>query len=163
MNRQNVLNVIVFLSFFLIGTTSASADDNSRAYMMMRVFQQSYISANVPDSADFSRFLNRDLCEYFKKQLRKPVSIECELLRKEPTQSGVSCPKYYAWVVVFDGTQRINSGAVRLAAVDKKRFEITDFLSVDEIMANPDLVETVFPILLCPDIRKRAGLGGPSA
>lgn len=83
-----------------------------------------------------------------------------ELLRKEPTQSGVAYPKYYAWVRVHrdDG---LLEGAVRLAAVDDEKFEVTNFevthfLGAREIVTSPRLIEPVFPQPLHQTIRDRA-------
>ena len=77
-----------------------------------------------------------------------------ELLRKGPTQSGVAYPKYYAWVRVHrhDG---LLEGAVRLAAIDDQRFEVTHFLPAQEIVASPG-IESVFPEPLRQTIRDRS-------
>src|SRR6266550_7076938 len=64
---------------------------------------ESHIRANVPDERDFDKFLKRDLEQYFKDTLQKTVTVEFELLRKEPTQTGIAYPKFYAWVTIRDG------------------------------------------------------------
>ena len=69
-----------------------------------------------------------------------PTSVRYELLRKEPTQSGVAYPKYYAWVTMDTSAGPVE-GAVRLAAVDRERFEVTDFCSSSDIRTNPGGVD----------------------
>ncbi|KQV50348.1 hypothetical protein ASC95_13275 [Pelomonas sp. Root1217] len=78
------------------------------------------------------------------------------MLRDEPTQSGVAYPKYYAWVRYKVGVMKQQQGAVRLAAIDKLRFEVTDFLSAAVIKADSQAVERVFPRPLVPMILARA-------
>ena len=78
---------------------------------------ESHIRANVPDEKDFDKFLKRDLEQYFKDALQKTVTVEFELLRKGPTQTGIAYPKFYAWVTIRDGVKVIDQGAVRVAAV----------------------------------------------
>jgi hypothetical protein len=46
-------------------------------------------------------------------------------------------------------------GAVRLAAVDRTHFEITTFMSAEEVLANPSAVETVFPALLIDTVKSK--------
>lgn len=81
------------------------------------------------------------------------------MLRAAPTQSGVSYPKYYAWVMVKSGTGVILvQGAVRLAAIEKVRFEVTSFISSKEIQAAPEKLNPVFPSLLIPNIRELSSI-----
>src|SRR5688572_13387656 len=79
---------------------------------------ESHIRGNVPDEKDFDKFLKRDLEKYFKDVKQKTVTVDYELLRKGPTQSGIAFPKFYAWVTVRDGAVVIEQGAIRVAAVD---------------------------------------------
>src|SRR6266571_4747904 len=117
----------------------------------------SHIEANVPAQKDFRRFLIRDLESYFAVSLGKPVRVDYELLRDAPTQSGVSYPKYYAWVKIFDGNKLISEGAVRVAAIERVRFEVTNYLSKDDIRRDTQAVVKVFPKVLSDSIRSRAG------
>jgi len=71
--------------------------------------------------------------------------VKYEFLRNGPTQSGVAYPKYYLWVIVSDKNKTIKSGAARVAAIDKKYFEVTNFLPVEEIMRNIEAIYSVFP------------------
>lgn len=68
-------------------------------------------------------------------------------------------PKYYAWVKA--GTTPLpKEGAVRVAAIDQTSFEVTNFVSAEEIRKDPGSIESVFPKLLCPAIRRKAGVPG---
>lgn len=119
--------------------------------------QRAHIEANVPQSGDFERFLKRDLLAYFNQSGGSSVtSVEVQPLRVGPTQSGVAYPKFYLWVKALAGTAVQQEGAVRVAAIRRTRFEVTDFLSVAGIQAKPSEVGTVFPAALVPAILKRA-------
>jgi hypothetical protein len=118
----------------------------------------SHIKANVPDEKDFRDFLIRDLQSYFKDTLNKTVRAEYELLRDAPTQSGVAYPKFYAWVKIFEDSRLIDEGAVRLAAIEKKYFDVTDYLSKRDIEEKPAVLERIFPRALVEFIKKRAGI-----
>ena len=120
--------------------------------------QRSHIEGNVPSPDLFDVLLERDLLEYFHKELSKPVSkVKFRLLRDGPTQSGVAYPKYYLWVLVINGSEKITEGAVRVAAIDKKRFDVTNFVNKKEIQNNPEQLSLIFPKLLVPSILTAAG------
>jgi len=129
----------------------------------MRLIQKSHIDANVPREEDFSAFLIRYLTSYFEPIHGKGLKIEYELLRALPTQSGVSYPKFYAWVTINRDGKVLDQGAVRLAAIRKERFEITHWLSKADIQHNPDSIKTIFPAALFPAIRSKAQLDLPQA
>ena len=116
---------------------------------------ESHIRANVPEEKDFDKFLKRDLEKYFKHTKQKPVTVEYELLRKEPTQSGIAYPKFYAWVTVRDGAAVVEQGAVRVAAVEKKSFDVTHFVSEAEIKRAPAALDEIFPLPVANKIRER--------
>ena len=119
--------------------------------------QQSHISGNLPDTfEEFQVILKRDLESYFQKHLGRQVTIEYVLLRKAPTQSGVSYPKFYAWIIAKQSGKIIESGAVRVAAIEKARIEVTDFVSRKEILNNPSSIDSIFPKALCDGIRNQA-------
>ena len=119
----------------------------------------SHVQAHVPDAKDFRAYFIRDASAYLTKKAGKPVAADYELLRDGPTQSGVAYPKFYAWVRATDGDKRlVFEGAMRLAAIEKKRFEVTDFLTKQEIVAAPTRIEEMFPRLLLPKIREKAGI-----
>jgi hypothetical protein len=115
-----------------------------------------HVRANEPEAGNFDTFLNRDLKLYFLKQQPQVTRIEYELLRQGATQAGMSYPKYHAWVRVYEGQKIIEEGAVRVAAVEKTDFDVTHFLSKEEIKKSPSLINSIFPAALCPDIISRA-------
>jgi hypothetical protein len=55
-----------------------------------------HIEANVPEQKNFRTYLTRDLNSYFASASSQPVSVEYDLLRDYPTQTGIAYPKYYA-------------------------------------------------------------------
>jgi hypothetical protein len=81
------------------------------------------IVGNVPEPDDFDRLLTRDLETYFVHQTGKTVTVTYELLRDMPSQAGMAYPKYYAWVRVFDGATKVQSGVVRVEAMEKTTAE----------------------------------------
>ncbi len=113
---------------------------------------QSHISGNSPDKSDFDHKLKRDLESYFSATMSNSVSIEFEYLREGATQSGVSYPKYYLWVTIFDDDKKKDDGAIRVAAIEKTRFEVTDFLSRGKI--NENNIYSVFPAPVCERIKE---------
>jgi hypothetical protein len=80
------------------------------------------------------------------------------MLREGATQSGVSYPKFYAWVVFPLAGGEARRGAVRLAAIDAERFEVTNFISEDEVKRNPDRIYKIFPRPVCERIKAKAGI-----
>lgn len=121
--------------------------------------QASHIEANVPAQGSFDVFLKRDLLAYFRGTETTPTtSLEYELLRDAPTQSGVSYPKYYLWVRVRSGSSVLKEGAARVAAIERKRFEVTNFMSRSSIQSSPSEVGAVFPAALVPSVLSRAGV-----
>jgi len=119
---------------------------------------QSHVDANVPSSDQFHVLLKRDLHAFFRAARGTEVAVDYELLRPGPTQSGVAYPKYYLWARVRNAPGvLVDEGAVRVAAVDRKRFDVTDFVSKRDIQSNPTAVEQVFPKALADGIRSRAG------
>lgn len=100
--------------------------------------------------------MTRDLKFYLDRHSQMNLRVEYELLRQGPTQTGIAYPKYYAWVKGFDGSRVVLEGAARIAAIEKTRFEITDFLSRQEIDTSPSKVEKTFPAALQANIINRA-------
>lgn len=131
------------LYLFLIGFIVIS--NFAHAQSFQGTIAESHIEANVPDAADFDEFMLRDLKAYFTKQAGQTVQVKFEFLREGPMQTGVAYPKSYLWVRLIAKDKSVREGAVRVAAIEKKRFEVTDYMSASEIKKNPDTVYRVFP------------------
>lgn len=100
--------------------------------------------------------MRRDLATYFAQVRKKKIAqVEFQLLRDAPTQSGPAYPKFYASVVVAGGKSPQDRGAVRLAAIDKKRFEVTDFVSEEMIREDPDSIYQLLPAPVCEKIKAK--------
>ena len=119
------------------------------------LLQQSHVQANSPEPAQFHALLKRDLNSYFAAKYKQKFTLQYEMLRHGPTQCGAAYPKYYVWITLRFAQSSIG-GAVRVAAIDKVKFQITDFVSADQIRKRPTDIETVFPALLCPAILQHA-------
>jgi hypothetical protein len=118
---------------------------------------QSVIDANVPAQAAFDALLQRDLTAYFRATgSPTATAVEWTLLRQQPTQSGISYPKYYAWVRVLDGRKTIAQGALRFAAAERTHFEVRNFVSAAEANTDPERVSWWFPAPLVDGILARA-------
>jgi len=120
----------------------------------MLEISRSHIDANVPAPEDFDKFMRRDLTDYFAATF-KGLPVQYELLRDAPTQSGVAYPKYYLWVTIGGGKSPQQRGAVRVAAIEKKRFEVSDFISEDAIKQDPTGIYRVFPAPVCEKINTK--------
>ncbi len=97
----------------------------------------------------------RDLTSYFGAIHRGEVSVQYEFLRQGPTQSGVSYPKYYFWVKVTRAGSVIDEGAIRCAAVETTRFEVTDFLTKTSLQKDLTQAASVFPAGVCERIAEK--------
>jgi hypothetical protein len=99
----------------------------------------------------FDSLLKRDLEKYFSTK-SKQVVVKWEFLREGPTQIGVAYPKYYLWTKVYTDDKLFKEGAVRVAAIDRTRFDITDFVSIKEINSHSQDIYTIFPRAVCEKI-----------
>ncbi len=120
--------------------------------------QEDHIAANVPTREHFASYLERDLLAHFRSEFSPEVkSVTWELLREGATQSGVAYPKFYLWVRVTSKGGPLVEGAVRVAAVDRKGFDVTHFIPSKDVLADPQAVSSTFPSALIPAIKSRAG------
>jgi hypothetical protein len=116
---------------------------------------ESHIEANVPKGKLFDEFLERDLTNYFCREAMD-CTVKYEFLREGPTQTGLSYPKYYLWVKKLKGTAVTDEGAVRVAAVDQNGFDVTHFLSREQISASRSQVASIFPAALVDKIVQKS-------
>jgi len=117
---------------------------------------RSHIDANVPEQAHFDEYLRRDLTAYFTAVDSSVTDVKYDLLRKAPTQVGVGFPKYYAWIAIHSERSGLEQGVVRLAAEDRAKFEVTTFLTSNEVLSRPQRVLDQFPPALNGEILRRA-------
>jgi hypothetical protein len=128
---------------------------------LIRQLQQSHIEGNVPREADFDGLLRRDLMGYFATGDGPAHEVSYELLRKGPTQTGIAYPKVYAWVRIRREGHPTREGAVRLAAIDRQRFEVMPFVDQSEIRRDPSGLDDVFPPPVASAIKIRLGSAAP--
>jgi hypothetical protein len=119
---------------------------------------ESHIAANVPSTNDFRPFLIRDLTAYLKPNHGDKLTVDYELLRDGPTQSGVAYPKFYLWLRATNAEKTVIEGAVRVAAIDKKRFDVTDFVPRSEIVSHPESLARIFPQAVIEKIHAKTGV-----
>jgi hypothetical protein len=115
----------------------------------------SHVRANVPDEKDFDSFLKRDLESYFKELKKKSVVVEYQLLRNGPTQSGTAFPKFYIWVMIKENGALLEDGAVKVAAMEKKRFEVYDYLTRADIERDVERIYQIFPRPVADKIKEK--------
>jgi hypothetical protein len=115
-----------------------------------------HIAAHVPADEDFDTFMVRDLRFFLGARAEEEVTFE--LLREGPTQSGVSNPKFYLWVRALSADGNLTSGAARVAAIDRLRFEVTNFVSREDIVSGAADPALIFPAALVDRIQRRASL-----
>lgn len=106
--------------------------------------------------ARLDSILRRDLGEYFAKREGAPVRVEFSYLRRGPTITGLSYPKYYLWVTARDSARSavLAEGAARVAEIDGTA-EVTHFFPRAAIEREPASLDSVFPARVIPEIRKR--------
>jgi hypothetical protein len=115
---------------------------------------KSHVSANVPPDSSFLQLLNRDVSLFMTNRYSRTTSVTVEFLRQAATQSGVAYPKFYLWVIVTDSTMHnvLGQGAIRVAAIEKELFRITDYLTKEDITQSPDSIYLIFPKPVCEKI-----------
>jgi hypothetical protein len=117
---------------------------------------ESHIAANVPSANDFRPFLIRDLTAYLKPAHGDGLTVNYELLRDGPTQTGIAYPKFYLWLRATNAEKAVIEGAVMIAAIDKKRFDVRNFVPRSEIISHPDSIARIFPQALIEKIHAKA-------
>jgi hypothetical protein len=154
-----MLTLIAPLTLVFVASTSLAAEQQPSAAEMERMMaevQASHIAGNVPPDASFMTLLQRDVRAYLVANRLPSESVEIEPLRRVATQSGVSYPKYFVWIRAVDGDGRRIAGAMRVAAIDRIGFDVTDFTSAASIRSDPTSLASSYPALLIPAIRQHA-------
>lgn len=144
---------LLLMSAALAAQTPISPTELERG---MADLQASHIAANVPSDADFMIFLRRDVLAHLAFRGLPHTALSIEALRKGPTQSGVSYPSFYLWVRAGAADGSSTTGAMAVRAIGRVRFEVTDFITADEVRSNPNVLPSIFPAALIPNITARA-------
>jgi hypothetical protein len=131
------------------------ADRQFMGMIMAAIIQSSHIAGNVPEDKDFDAFLLRDLTAYFQSQAGEKPVVTYELLYDKPAQVGVGYPRFYLWVTVTNPDRTMTTGAMSVAAMDRKEFGLVTFLPRDKIHAHPEALNS-FPQILHDKIRAKA-------
>lgn len=141
--------IILPLAFgFLLAVTTVTAQDNPLAEA-----QRSHVDANVPDEKDFDRMLQRDITAYVTDRADGKINVTVELLRIGATQSGVALPKFYVWIEKRSANGVLmEQAAARIAAIERKRFEVIQYYKREQMVAEPELIKKVFPAAVCEKI-----------
>jgi len=155
-SRKGTIKSVIHKRVLVLSLCSASLLGCHSRQDALTAVAESHIEANIPPQELVDQLLARDLKNYFCRD-GKDCKIEYEFLRDGPTQSGTSYPKYYLWVKTIKGNTVAEEGAVRVAAVERKGFEVTHFLSREQISQSPSQVASVFPTALVDKINQKAG------
>ena len=136
----------------LLAAASAACSQNPLSRALA-----SHVDENVPDAQEFDAILKRDITAYMTDSADKDISVSVELLRDRPTQSGVALPKFYIWIEKRNASGRLmESAAARIAAIEKKRFDVVQYYDRKRILAEPELMQKVFPDDVYEKILKKA-------
>lgn len=139
------LVILTAITMLVVGCAKSEPSEDELAEQTMRDIAESHIQGNVPADKDFRAFLERDLAAYFGHRAGKQVTVDYEMLRDGPTQTGIGYPKFFAWVSVREADRVLEEGAVVLAAVDKKSFSVNDYHEASSIKQAPLTVRDSFP------------------
>ncbi len=150
---------IFIFSFFvyLSGCRLISSENKINEQKIVEEVRRSHIVGNVPATKeDFDKIMDRDLTDFFKKRYPKFSSVSYVLLRNAPTQSGISYPRFYAWIEIKENEKTIEAGAVNVAFIERKSIDVREFITAKEVNEDRDMPERVFPAALCDSIREKA-------
>ena len=161
MRRFRGVSILCCLGLLMVRISFAQEVPSEKGQAPIHDIGRSHIDANVPPGSDFDRILRRDLAAYFASDANPDPDVSYELLRDGPTQSGVAYPKFYAWVRVLQESQPTREGAVRLAAIERRQFEVLQFVERSEVERNPSGLDRMFPPPVVAAIKARAGAGTP--
>ena len=118
---------------------------------------RSHVDANVPPPDKFQAMLRRDLALYFQKSKAEKVTVEPDASSWSHAERTLVPEVLRLGAVRVSGRLR-EEGAVRLAAVERKRLDVTDYLSATAIRKRPASLEQVFPRPVAARIRQRLAL-----
>ena len=147
-----ILVALVWVHFGPLSSPAAEQDMTEDQFVQS--LADSHIQGNVPADKDFLPFLQRDLNVHFGGQAGTPAVQRVEMLREGPTQSGVSYPHFYLWVMLLDGREAV----VAVDAIDKKRFQVDQVFFAAEIATNQEVMNGKLPPPVAASALKRLKL-----
>lgn len=153
---HTLITPVALISIASTGWAAEEQQSTAAIERPMAELQASHNADNMPPDASFMTILRRDILAYLAANRLPSKSVDIELLRKGATQSGVSYPKYYVWIHATDEAQHQVAGAMRVAAVDRAQFDVTDFTPAASIRSDPASLASIYPALLIPSIRQHA-------
>lgn len=121
--------------------------------------QRSHINANTPVPSDFDRILRRDLQSFAETRRSGATLRSVEHLREGATQAGTGYPKFYAWAELAS-PEGLESGAVRLTAIKRQEFHVSDFVPCADARAHPSRTREIFPAPVAQAIDSRIERNG---
>jgi hypothetical protein len=158
-NLGMMMRALASMAVLIVASAGWAAEQQPFTADMQRTIanlQANHIDANAPPDASFTVLLQRDVQGYLVANGLPSQGVEIEPLRKGATQSGASYPKYYIWIRAADKAGHHIAGAMRVAAIDRVRFDVTDFTPTATIRSNPASLASIYPALLIPAIRQHA-------
>ncbi len=139
------MSITLIFVLFSLGCSSDQPENKNTQAEVMNLIQKSHIEANVLPTDLFDSCMQRDLSSYFSKEFNGNVTVDYQMLRDSPTQAGLSWPKYYVWVIIKKQGIIKGKGAARVAAINKERFEVFQFISAEDIENNSTQLNEYFP------------------
>jgi hypothetical protein len=158
MNLLQLIGSLALLFFSAPTLASEQRQPMANAERSIAELQASHIAAHEPTETNFMALLQRDVQAYLAARSLPSENVKIEALRKGATQSGVSFPKYYIWIRATDETRHSVEGAMRVAAIEQVRFDVTHFTPVASIRSDPSSLTSIYPAALIPAIHKHAGV-----
>lgn len=148
--------IICSLAIFLLATSPCKAQTSPEKtnHQIINESQRSHVDGNIPDAQIFDSLLTSDLEKFFTP-LYGSQTMHWEFLREGPTQSGVSYPKFYLWVNLNNKGKLVSEGAVRVEAIDKIRFNVTDYVDINQIKKKSKDIHMIFPGPVCDKIEAK--------
>ena len=148
--------IVALASILAIGAVFVlRITDYNRRSRVIDDLLQSHIDANVPPDSLFGQFIRRDLAKYFQLSPDSDLTVQFDLLRRGPTQVGISYPKFYLSVRITRRRQLLKEGYARVAAVNREGFDVTDFIPRAAVLADSAVLAGIFPESVRAEIMTR--------
>lgn len=115
------MRVVRFSARFII-----ACEDSAESLAMSKAVQFSRVDTPVPAFKEqLLALIDSGVKKYFSRENRPKVNVTSELLRIGPSQSGVSYPKYYTWVHVYESNSMTYDGTVRVEVIEQQKSPVT--------------------------------------